>query len=286
MSSTRTIAVLGYGNIGKPIVEALSAAGAVVLVLSRDASKLSGVPSTARAFSVDYADEVKLGGLFKEHSVDIVVSTLTPSAVSDVQVAVARAAKKAGVKLFVPSEYGISTEGHTGDSLFGAKNASAAQIQALGLPTARIMTGYFMEFIPFVTSDAKKPGEFVIAGNGDVKFTATAASDIAGYIAHILTTRSFADLNNSIHLIEGQSLTFNEVAALYNKKPTYVAVDAIEHPVQRVLLTALNAGWAKTGFDITKPDAPFEVVDARSRSSNALWPGHVWKQLKDVIPSL
>ncbi|KAF8916568.1 hypothetical protein CPB85DRAFT_1288631 [Mucidula mucida] len=55
-------------------------------------------------------------------------------------------------------------------------------------------------------------------------------------LAHILSTRSISDLNNTIHLIEGQSLTFNAIAALYNKKPAYVAVDTIGHPVQRLLL--------------------------------------------------
>ncbi|KAF9022192.1 NAD(P)-binding protein [Hymenopellis radicata] len=285
-SESRTIALFGYGAIGKPIAEALAKAGATVVIFSRDPSKLSAVPPNAKLASVDYNDETKLAALLKENSVDVVVSTLTTAVVvTDVQVAVARAAKEAGVKLFLPSEFGSPTVGHKENAYFAAQNAIAERIREL-LPTTIICTGLITEFLPGIVSNPAKPGEFLIAGNGDARFSLTSTSDIAGYVAHILTALSLSDLENSVLLLEGQSMSFNEAAALYNKKPTYISVESLEPPMVKALIGVVDAGWVRTGFDITNPDAPAEVVEARSGRSNALWPGHVWKQLKDVVPSL
>ncbi|KAF9022197.1 NAD(P)-binding protein [Hymenopellis radicata] len=252
-SESRTIALFGYGAIGKPIAEALAKAGATVVIFSRDPSKLSAVPRNAKLASVDYNDETKLAALLKENSVDVVVSTLTTAVTTtDVQVAVARAAKEAGVKLFLPSEFGLPTAGHTGNTLFAAKNAIAERIREL-LPTARICTGFFPEFLPGIVSNPAKPGEFVIAGNGDARFSLTSTSDIAGYVAHILTALPLSDLENSVLLIEGQSMSLNEAAALYNKKPTYISLESLEEPSLLRHFSALDAGWARTGFDMTNP---------------------------------
>ncbi len=106
------------------ISQALTQAGATVVIFSRNPTKLSAVPPNAKLASVDYADETKLAALLKENSVDVVVSTLTTAAaLTDVQVAVARAAKEAGVKLFLPSEFGSPTAGHTGNNFLSTKNA-------------------------------------------------------------------------------------------------------------------------------------------------------------------
>ena len=43
-----------------------------------------------------------------------------------------------------------------------------------------MVTGLFTEFIPWATSSATKPGEFVVAGKGDKKVSFTALSDIGG----------------------------------------------------------------------------------------------------------
>lgn len=59
-------------------------------------------------------------------------------------------------------------------------NASTAKIQEIGIPTTRVVTGLFIEFIPWVASSAAKPGEFVITGNGDKKVSFTSILDIGG----------------------------------------------------------------------------------------------------------
>lgn len=184
------------------LVQALAAQGAKVFLLSRDASKLKDVPATVKTASVDYTNEAQVVNVLKENVVDVVAVTLgggtdTENVIAVVQVAIARAAKAAGVKLFVPAEFGLNAEGHAPGSLFGAKsaalgislflemlelilNVSTAKIQEIGIPTARVVTGVFTELVPWLTSATSKPGEFVVAGKGDKKVSFTALADIGG----------------------------------------------------------------------------------------------------------
>ena len=99
------------------------AQGARVILLSRDASKLKDVPSAVKTASVDYTNEAQVALVLKEHAVDVVVISLANGSettngseiLTVVQVCIARAAKEAGVKLFLPNEFGPETEGVFGD---------------------------------------------------------------------------------------------------------------------------------------------------------------------------
>jgi hypothetical protein len=64
--------------------------------------------------------------VFKEHKMDIVLSTLGHERVR-MQKPLADTAKLAVVKLFVPSEFGSTTHGHTVEA-FKAKNEVAGKI--------------------------------------------------------------------------------------------------------------------------------------------------------------
>ena len=79
--------------------------------------------------------------------------------------------------------------------------------------------------LPWATSSASKPGEFVIAGKGDKKVRFTSVLDIGGiysvdlsdgldayisvgYVAHTFTSIPFPELYNKSLLIEGQAARF------------------------------------------------------------------------------
>jgi hypothetical protein len=77
--------------------------------------------------------------------VDAVISTISADAL-DVQEKIAAAAKEAGVRLFIPSEFGGVTEGETeGES--GAKANIQSQLKALKIPYAIFYTGPFADYI-------------------------------------------------------------------------------------------------------------------------------------------
>jgi uncharacterized protein YbjT (DUF2867 family) len=91
--------------------------------------------------SVDYTDVAALTAALK--GIDVVVSTLSFPALQ-LQVPIAQAAKAAGVRLFVPSEFGLET---ARSGAFAVKREVEEEIRALGLLTALFFTGGFSDYI-------------------------------------------------------------------------------------------------------------------------------------------
>ena len=82
---------------------------------------------------------------------DVVISTIASAALG-VQLGIAEAAKEAGVKLFIPSEFGGVTEGET-EGLKGSKARVQDQLKAVGIPYAIFYTGTYSDYIwaPYVS---------------------------------------------------------------------------------------------------------------------------------------
>ena len=97
----------------------------------------------AKLIPVDYSDKESVKKALT--GVDVVISTLAATAL-ELQPGIAEAAKEAGVKLFVPSEFGGPTEGETA-GLFGAKASIQERLKAVGIPYALFYTGPFADFI-------------------------------------------------------------------------------------------------------------------------------------------
>jgi uncharacterized protein YbjT (DUF2867 family) len=111
--SYKSFAVVGGGKIGMPIVKALAAQNVAVVLLSRsglDAARLESIPAGATVATVDTTDAAAVAAVFGQNKVEVVISTITTAAVG-AQTVLVDAAKGAGVKLFAPSEFGMSTEG-------------------------------------------------------------------------------------------------------------------------------------------------------------------------------
>jgi uncharacterized protein YbjT (DUF2867 family) len=74
---------------------------------------------------------------------DVVISTISFFAI-DAQVPIAEAAKAAGAKLFLPSEFGGPTENVPG--VFAAKGALHAKLREVGPPQLLVYTGPFSDY--------------------------------------------------------------------------------------------------------------------------------------------
>jgi hypothetical protein len=152
MSVYKSFAVVGGGTVGLPIVNALAAKDVAVVLLSRPGSSKKTVPSNVQIVEVDFADAAAVAEKLKQHKVDVVLATTTTTA-AGAQNTLVDAAKLAAVKLFVPSEYGMPTEGHSEGPL-GAKAQIAGQniaysspvqthflaayLKSVGIPSTRI----------------------------------------------------------------------------------------------------------------------------------------------------
>jgi uncharacterized protein YbjT (DUF2867 family) len=169
MSRYTNFAVVGAGTLGNYIVQQLlkdKAAGNVkeVVVLTRqvwcssnnyiihDIAEYSwldtkgsktAVQGNAKVVQVDYSTDESIKRALT--SVEVVISTISGEAL-DVQGKIAAAAKEAGVKLFIPSDFGNVTEGET-EGIFGAKANIQTQLKALGIPYVAFYTGPFADYI-------------------------------------------------------------------------------------------------------------------------------------------
>lgn len=109
-SSINTVAVLGgTGNLGTHLVRALLVGGFSVTILTRQGTTTpqhSFSPYTVTFLPVDFSSPTSLQSAFQGQ--DAVVSALATSAVQT-QKTIIDAAIAAGVKRFVPSEFGVNT---------------------------------------------------------------------------------------------------------------------------------------------------------------------------------
>jgi hypothetical protein len=140
------------------------------------------------------------------------------------QEVIAVAAKEAGVKLFVPSEFGPVTEGAT-EGHFLEKAGIQGQLKAVGIPYSLFYTGAFADFIwhAYVASFSASflrhlnsqrcrylgldvtSGKVYVGGDGNKQIPFTSRTDIARYISYVLTRLPAEQLNNRSFSIAGDT---------------------------------------------------------------------------------
>ncbi|KAH7910378.1 hypothetical protein BJ138DRAFT_110179 [Hygrophoropsis aurantiaca] len=279
----KSFAVVGAnGTIGKPVVQNLLAQNASVLILTRPSSTAE-FPSGAKVVHVEYSDESVVASALRENGVEVVVSTVGFQGFGS-QKPLATAAKAAGVKLFVPSEFGMPTEGATEGHLVHKSNF-AATLREMGLPSLRVYNGLFMHFIPMIAA-VPETGKFLILGEGKTPASFTAAEDIGGFLAHVLTTLPPRKLHNAVFRIEGQRSTMLEISELYSGRNHVERVESIPsdvplYQVRQNLQSQFELGACSTGWDPAKGK---ELEgDEAAGSANVHWKGHQWKTVKEVL---
>jgi saccharopine dehydrogenase-like NADP-dependent oxidoreductase len=125
MSVYKSFAVIGGGTIGLPILSALAAQNTSVILLARPESAEKTVPPGVQVVKVDFNNAGAVAAVLKQHKVDVVLSTVNVVAAPErTHKALIEAANLAAVKLFVPSDYGMTTEGYT-EGPFSLKNQLA-----------------------------------------------------------------------------------------------------------------------------------------------------------------
>ena len=99
---------------------------------------------------VDYSDKESIKSALA--GIDVVISTIARVAL-EVQGGIVEAAKEAGVKLFVPSEFGIPIEGVT-EGPIATKARILDHLKSVGIPYATFYTGFYADLIwqPYVAS--------------------------------------------------------------------------------------------------------------------------------------
>ncbi|EIW85566.1 NAD(P)-binding protein [Coniophora puteana RWD-64-598 SS2] len=289
MSNTfKSFAIIGAGGyLGRPIYESLLASSASkVVVLSRpdsDKTFASHPKQVVEKVKLDDVDAV--AAVLKKHGVEVLVSAIAIVGFGT-QTALADAAKRADVQLFVPSEFGIPSEGAQG--LLGSKAKVCDYAKSIGLPFLRLYTGLFMESIP--SAGSVETGKFVYLERGTAPLSVTSIIDIGGFLAHVLTTLTPAELQGVTFRIEGERTSFAELAALYHEVKGLPAeslgVDRFRAEVPKAdfkvpLASVVNEGKGVITYcHVQGKDLGQGVI------SNGLWEGHSWKSAREVIREL
>ncbi|CAE6355205.1 unnamed protein product [Rhizoctonia solani] len=286
MSEVNVIAVAGAsGYVGKPIADELLKAGNLEVRILTRKSGVNG--SEVQAFKargasvhgVNYEDETELTEALK--GVDIVLSTLNSGGITDAQPNLLRASKKAGVKLFMPSEFGDPFEGEAESEIFRAKRELHKLAKELEMPIAVILTGLFPDYclVPVMgwNFEAKAVD---IWGTGDEKITWTTMPDIARYVAYVLGHVPLTGLQDQVLGIQGDLKTANEVVALWEEKHKS-KLQVTYHPIQE-----LHDRVAANPRDVLGA-VMRETAAGRSRVpeplSNDLYPGWNPKPIASVL---
>lgn len=173
--------------MGKHIVQELVDQGFTVTIFSRNPNP-ENTPKGVTVKSVDYDDLESLKSALAGQ--DAVVSVLGSAALGAQQAKVVDAAVAAGVKRFIPSEFGINTrkvEGQTIAKILGFKiklvdNLIAIAKENPNFTWTGVNTGMFFDYLGLDVK-AKK---FSIVDSGNNRFQTTTRSTIAKAVASVL----------------------------------------------------------------------------------------------------
>ncbi|KIJ68788.1 hypothetical protein HYDPIDRAFT_107039 [Hydnomerulius pinastri MD-312] len=280
-NSFKSFALVGVGNtVGVPIIKALLARNVSVIVLTRPTSTKI-LPDGVKVVPVDYTDVSAVTAVLREHSIDVLISTLSGDGFA-AQIPLADASKAAGVKLFVPSEFGSPTGGAK-EGLLALKDQHAVHLKSIGLPSLRIYHGLFQEWIPWLAA-VEETGRFLIVGKGDVPVSFTSIPDVGAYLAYVLTALPPAELNDTALRIEGYRGTMREIGALYASRAPVDFVESIPSDVpdasfREYLQGHFDEGVGSTGWDFRTHKEGSEPAGG----ANKLYPGFKFKSVQETL---
>lgn len=228
MTTKPTVLVLGAtGMLGTKIVSALLDKGAtVVKVMVRPSSdekeenRKQIEEMKARGAIIVSGDLMKPETLLPIcEGVEVVVSAVGNSNVTvPGQKNAIDAAKKQGVKRFIPSDYSVDyrkLDYGDNDNLDKRKEV-LSYLQLIGLGYTLILNGAFMDNIstPYMPQFDFDNGIFKYWGDGETPVDMTTTDDTAKYVAEAV---SDPDLANTALEVAGEVLTMKELLAAYEE---------------------------------------------------------------------
>ncbi|KAH8914748.1 NAD(P)-binding protein [Atractiella rhizophila] len=270
----KTFAIAGIsGTVSKTFLQSFLDLPTVpkIYILSRqDKPDIPSHPNVI-VVKVDYSSPDTIAASIQGKGIEVLISTIGGNLLA--QEPLVKAAKKAGIKLFVPSEYGsIPKE----NSPLAPKLTIRKLAEEEGIPTAIYLNSLFAEYVSWLFGKEK-----VKVLNGNSILSITSFVDVGRFVAWSLTTLPEEQLYNSIWRLEGDRLTLKEVAELlknkYGGEIVYVKRDDL--PLTQdlagfvnFLLVHIDDGYGTTTFDLGPGDSSERINAVK------VWPE--WKPKK------
>ncbi|KAI1347844.1 NAD(P)-binding protein [Xylaria sp. FL0043] len=190
MSTLTKVAIAGStGNLGQAILKQVVEAGFDVTVLTRSHSTHS-FPQSVKVAEVDYESLDSLTNVLRGQ--DAVISTIATAAL-DRQLLLVEAAAKAGVKRFLPSEFGSDTLHPKTSQLpcyvdkIAVQNALKKEAQASGMTYTFVINGPFFDWglrVGFIADVKRRTVPFW--DGGDRVFSTTTLATIGRAVVGVL----------------------------------------------------------------------------------------------------
>jgi hypothetical protein len=212
----RVLVIGGTGNLGSLIARKVLDKGATLRMLVRPASR--GKLAASIANDVEVADSE--AGAFKD--VYAVISAVQggPETIIDAQVHYLRAARDAGVRRFIPSDFSLNlfnlADGENINSDWRRAFARQADEERRGMEVVHVLNGAFLDrrvvfgFLGAIDLDKR---EAYFGGEGSARMQFTTYADTAAYTAEVAShSRLFRDTRTRIPA--ARVLQFLELASL------------------------------------------------------------------------
>ncbi|KAJ6038231.1 hypothetical protein N7460_008002 [Penicillium canescens] len=221
----------GSGNLGPAVLNQLLDAGFDVTVLTRQDSDKT-FDARAQVAKVDYESLDSLKNALAGQ--DVVVSTLGVGAVPrDTHLRLVDAAVAAGVKRYIPSEYGCDTTNPQTAKLpvYGDKVAIQEHLKKAtkksGLSYSLLITGPFLDWGLKMGFLLKRSGPVVtLYDGGERKFNATTLADVGRGIAGIIN--NLPETKNKTVYVSSTSVSQKQLLALSGKSIETKTVPTID----------------------------------------------------------
>lgn len=213
----------GTGGIGKHIVEAILATKKHdIVVLSRSPTHALLESKGVRIAAVSYTDPASLDrALQGVHTVITTIGGLDYDSWVTPQLALLDAAKRSGVKRFVPSDWSFRGLPNDPIVLYSYKAPVEEALKKSGLEYTSFELGQFMNYLASGTPGVGylRPLKFIldvencsgmIPGDGNKPIVMTRAEDVGAFVAATLELPKWPEVSR----MAGDRLTYNEILAL------------------------------------------------------------------------
>ncbi|KAI1636145.1 NAD(P)-binding protein [Biscogniauxia mediterranea] len=220
MSGMLKVAVAGAtGRVGPEVIKALLAGGFQVTVFTRGTSS-EALPSTVAIKTVDYNSLESLTDALRGH--DAVVSLLLPTAVETSQKVLLNAAIKAGVKRFLPSEYGADSQNEKNSQLpYFVPKRSFVQVlkeeaAAGNVEYTLVSTGPFLDmYIDHGVFMDLKDKSTTLYDGGNRLFSTTTVATLGKAIARVLQHPE--ETKNRVVYVQDTAITQRRIVEMGKK---------------------------------------------------------------------
>ncbi|KAA8909370.1 hypothetical protein TRICI_004536 [Trichomonascus ciferrii] len=291
VSEKVSVAVVGLtGALGQDMLKALVASPAVqrpIRAVTRDISAASkkqlpeGITLYEASFDNAAAMKKALDGV--DTVIDLTAADLPSKPLVDVAV-------EAGVKLYLPSEYGCTFKDTKYPNTFKAKKETADYARSRGLKTVQIQTGLFSEWNltkPYLFGIIPEEKIYKKIEDGNMRMTITFIEDVCRAVVELIQLDP-TEIPDEL-FIEGDTITPNELVELwelYNKdKLTTIQVTKEDIDKEATEADSQPDGGGFEGFAnvILATCSIGDIDHSRNNHNNLVNPGEknfLWKKIE------